>query len=135
MAQRIVTSVALLGFLAWSLVGLVALGLVSLGGDILRFVVQLLFSSNIDALETAESIAHFLQALGGGLIVFVWVMGGIFIAIGASVFRRLSAVDVNGARFDWQPEPWNRREMKDVTPPRNRASDETLQLPRPRNKD
>jgi hypothetical protein len=134
MAHRLVTSLALLGFVAWSLIGLVALGLVSLGGDILRFVVELLLSSSPDAAATGETIARFLQALGGGLIVITWVTGSVVIAIGASVFRRLSAVEVHGARFDWQPEVWPQREMKDVTPRRDIASEETLQLPRLRDK-
>jgi hypothetical protein len=135
MANRLVTNLALFGFFAWSLVGLVAFGLVTLGGDVLRFIAQVLFQRSPDVVAAAESVAHFLQALGGGLVISAWAAGSVIIAIGASVFRRLSAVEVHGARFDWQPEPWTQREMKDVTPPRDNTShDEILRLPRPHDK-
>jgi hypothetical protein len=136
MARPLITKVAFLGFAAWSMLGILGLGLVSLGGGILRFLVQALFAGDPDTAMTADGIAHFIEALGGGVIIFAWVTGGVVIAIGASIFNRLSAVEVHGARFDWQPETWQatEREMKDVTPPRERPSGEMPRLPRPHDK-
>ena len=130
MAQRLVTGLAVLGFLTWSLLGLGAWGVVALGGDVLRFVAQGLFAADSEAAAIANAATHALQSLGSWLIISTWLFGSVAIFVGASLFRRLSTVEVHSVRFDWQ-ETRQPREMKDVTPPREAPRGPTIHLPPP----
>lgn len=120
---RLVFSLALAAFAVWSLLGLLAWGVVSLGGDLLRAASPFLFFGHPDGPAIADAASRVLTATGGGVVAFVWLAGSVVLLAGTLMLRALGTADVRVARFEFRggrpngPD-WGSRPMKDVTPPR-----------------
>jgi hypothetical protein len=137
---RLVFSFALAAFAAWSLLGLLAWGVVSLGGDLLRAASPFLFFGHPDGPAIADAASRVLTAMGGGLVAFVWLAGSVVLLAGTLMLRALGTADVRVARFEFRGgrtdgPGWSSRPMKDVTPSRqsehDRSDHEQGRLPGP----
>jgi len=126
---RFVFALALAAFALWSLFGLIAWGVVSLGGDLLRAASPLIFFGHPDATAIADSASRVLTAMGSGVVAFVWLAGSAVLLIGTLMLRTLSgSATINVRHFEFRQAA---RPMKDVTPPRGREPDDRPRLPPP----
>lgn len=127
---RLVFVLALAAFAVWSLFGLIAWGVVSLGGDLLRAASPLLFFGHPDGPAIAESASRVLTAMGGGVVAFVWLAGSAVLLLGTLMLRALgTTATVRVQRFEFRD---TQRPMKDVTPPRQpEFPDDRRRLPPP----
>lgn len=114
MARQIITTFALAALLAWSLLGLGTWGLVSLGNDVLRLILNLLFWGSPDASSTADALGQVLRGFGGWVVALAWLSGSLVIVLGAAALQRVSLIEARTTRFGAAARP--EREMRDVTP-------------------
>jgi hypothetical protein len=118
---RVITFIAILGIVLWSLLSLGAWAVLSLGGDLVHSQLDWLFFGDPDAVPVASGIFRFFQSLGIGLIVAVWLGGVAVIWFSGFILRRIVqsvAVAPVSPVWDDLERRDGARPMKDVTPPR-----------------
>ncbi|HEX6978347.1 MAG TPA: hypothetical protein VF342_03530 [Alphaproteobacteria bacterium] len=121
---RLVTTFGILAAALWTLLSLGIWAAVEIGGDLLYASIDWLFASNREFVAVVGSLIRFVQGLGVGLVLAIWVLGCVAIWVIGLLLRRVAQQfdaappdplwEVRPMRGDW-PHP-----MKDVTPPRDR---------------
>jgi len=125
MLTRFVSSFAVTAFALWTLLCLGFWGVISLGGDLLRWFAAILGGDDI-----ARSVLGFLEAFGTFLLAWVWFAGAALIVFAGFMLRQAArnatTIRVQTVQFGERGE-WGSRgmpgEMKDVTPPKGDAPD------------
>jgi hypothetical protein len=119
MLTRFVSSFAVTAFALWTLLCLGFWGVISLGGDLLRWFAGVLGGDDI-----ARSVLGFLEAFGTFLLAWVWFAGAALIVFAGFMLRQAArnatTIRVQTVRFEDRGD-WAPREMKDVTPPKSDA--------------
>lgn len=119
MLTRFVSSFAVTAFALWTLLCLGFWGVISLGGDLLRWFAGVLGGDDI-----ARSVLGFLEAFGTFLLAWVWFAGAALIVFAGFMLRQAArnatTIRVQTVRFEERGD-WAPREMKDVTPPKSDA--------------
>lgn len=121
---RLITTFSIVAAAFWTLLSLGVWAAVEIGGDLLYASIDWLFAGNREFVAVVGSLIRFVQGLGVGLILVIWLLG--CVAIGAiGLFLRRVALQLEvgppdplwDARSVWSDQP---RPMKDVTPSRDR---------------
>lgn len=118
---RFITFLTIFAITLWSLLSLGAWAVLSLGGDLVHSQLDWLFFGDPDAVPVASGIFRFLQSLGIGLIIAIWLGGVAVIWLSGVILRRIvQSVVVAPVDPVWDDlgRPDGVRPMKDVTPPR-----------------
>jgi hypothetical protein len=123
MLTRFVSSFAVTAFALWTLLCLGFWGVISLGGDLLRWFAAILGGDDI-----ARSVLGFLEAFGTFLLAWVWFAGAALIVFAGFLLRQAArnatTIRVQTVQFGERGD-WGSRgmpgEMKDVTPPKSDA--------------
>lgn len=121
MTTRIFSGFAWVAFTFWSLLCFGFWAVFSLGGDLVHWIASGLFGA--PETGTVVEVLHFLSALGGVLITWVWIAGSALIVFFGVMLRQAAknAMTIHVATFRAGDREF--REMKDVTPPREGGSD------------
>jgi lysylphosphatidylglycerol synthetase-like protein (DUF2156 family) len=128
MLTRFISSFAFGAFALWTLLCLGLWGVISLGGDLLRWI-----AGSMGGDGFVRSALGFLEAFGTFLLAWVWVAGAALIAVAGMILRKAArnatTIRMESVHFR-TGEDWAPREMKDVTPPGPPETDpQTKRLP------